>query len=99
MKQTLRAAFVVACYLIVTLAGYVAFRGFPDQSARAWLQFSSFYVLSVVYPAIWRARHVRALKRLELENAPGLLRFVWAPVIVGGTAFLIVLNLLTRARG
>lgn len=98
MRRSVPVAVLVACYGGMTLAGYLAFRRFPDQSTRAWLQFVSLYVLTVLYPVIWRAQHQRVLRRRGLADDAELQAYTWAPVVVGGTGFLIVLTLLVLAN-
>jgi len=98
-RAWLPVALATASVAALTLAGFGAFRRFPNQSPVAWLQFGSFYILTVLYPMVWKVQHARVLTRRGLGGDRELRAFAWAPVVVGGTGFLIALTLLAGARG
>ena len=99
MKNWLLAALLVVNYVVATLITYTTYRGYPDHSAVARVQWVLFYLVTVVYPIGWTAQHLRIIRRLGLEDANKLRRLAWAPVIVGGTSLLVGLSLLVRLRG
>jgi len=87
-------ALLVVIYVAATALTYVTFRRYPDRTGVAAVQWLLFYVVTVVYPAVWTIQEVRLLRKLRLEESQALRRYAWAPVIVGGTSLLIGLSLL-----
>ena len=85
---------VVVIYVAATALTYVTFRRYPDRTGVAAVQWLLFYVVTVVYPAVWTIQELRLLRKLRLEESQALRRYAWAPVIVGGTSLLIGLSLL-----
>jgi hypothetical protein len=81
-------------YVTATGLTYVTFRRYPDHSGAAAMQWLLFYVVTVIYPAVWTVQELRLLRKLGLEHSQVLRRYAWAPVIVGGTSLLLGLSLL-----
>jgi hypothetical protein len=94
MRSRLMIAFLVVIYVAATALTYVTFTRYPDRTGVAAVQWLLFYVVTVVYPAVWTLQEVRLLRKLRLEESQALRRYAWAPVIVGGTSLLIGLSLL-----
>jgi len=94
MRSRLMIALLVVIYVAATALTYVTFRRYPDRTGVAAVQWLLFYVVTVVYPAVWTIQEVRLLRKLRLEESQALRRYAWAPVIVGGTSLLIGLSLL-----
>lgn len=85
---------LVIIYVIASALTYVTFRRYPDRTGVAAVQWLLFYVVTVVYPAVWTIQELRLLRTLSLDEVQALRRYAWAPVIVGGTSLLIGLSLL-----
>ena len=94
MRSRLMIALLVVIYVAATALTYVTFRRYPNRTGVAAVQWLLFYVVTVVYPAVWTIQEVRLLRKLRLEESQALRRYAWAPVIVGGTSLLIGLSLL-----
>jgi len=87
-------ACLVVIYAMASGLSYVTFRRYPDHSGTAAVQWLLFYIVTVVYPLIWTVQNLRLVRKLGLDHSQPLRRFVWAPVIVGGTSLLTGLSLL-----
>ena len=98
MKSSFLAVLLIVNYVVASLITYTTFRGYPDHSAVATVQWLLFYLVTVIYPIGWTALQLRVIRKLGLEETRALRRFAWAPVIVGGTSLLIGLSLLIRLR-
>jgi len=85
---------LVIIYVIASALTYVTFRRYPDRTGVAAVQWLLFYVVTVVYPAVWTIQELRLLRTLSIDEVQALRRYAWAPVIVGGTSLLIGLSLL-----
>ena len=85
---------LVAIYAAASGLTYVTFRRYPDHSGAAATEWLLFYVVTVIYPAVWTVQELRLLRKLGLEHSQALRRYAWAPVIVGGTSLLVGLSLL-----
>ena len=85
---------LVVMYVTASALTYVTFRRYPDRTGVAAVQWLLFYVVTVVYPAVWTIQELRLLRTLRPEESQALRRYAWAPVIVGGTSLLIGLSLL-----
>ena len=85
---------LVIIYVIASALTYVTFRRYPDRTGVAAVQWLLFYVVTVVYPAVWTIQELRLLRTLSIDEVQTLRRYAWAPVIVGGTSLLIGLSLL-----
>ena len=94
MRRRLVIAFLAVMYVTASALIYATFRRYPDPTGVAATQWLLFYVVTIVYPAVWTFQQLRLLKKLGLEHTQALQRYAWAPVIVGGTCLLIGLSLL-----
>jgi len=94
MRGRIAIAFLAVMYVTASALVYATFRRYPDPSGVAATQWLLFYVVTVVYPAVWTFQQLRLLRKLGLEPSRALQRHAWAPVIVGGTSLLIGLSLL-----
>ena len=94
MKKTMTIALLVVIFVMASALTYVTFRRYPDQSGMATVQWLLFYIVTVVYPAIWTAQNLRLVRKLGLDQSHQLRRYAWAPVIVGGTSLITGLSLL-----
>jgi hypothetical protein len=95
MKKKLAIAFLLAMYVMASALTYVTFRRYPDHSGAAVLQWLLFYIVTAVYPPIWTLQTLRLVRKLGFDHSEPLRRSAWAPVIVGGTALLTGLGLLS----
>jgi hypothetical protein len=95
MKKKLAIAFLVVIYVMASGLTYVTFRKYPDHSGAAALQWLLFYIATAVYPPIWTFQNLRLLQKMGLDQSQPLRRHAWAPFIVGGTALLTGLGLLS----
>jgi hypothetical protein len=94
MIRRLRISFLVVGYIAATALTYVTFRRYPDQSGIAAAQWLLFYIVTVIYPAVWTIQELRLLRKLGLADSHPLRRHAWAPVIVGTTSLIAGLALL-----
>ncbi len=94
MRNTLMLLLLAIIYVIASALTFVTFRRYPDRTGVAAVQWLLFYVVTVVYPAIWTIQELRLLRTVSIHEARALRRYAWAPVIVGGTSLLIGLSLL-----
>jgi hypothetical protein len=94
MRNSLALTLLAFVYIGATALTYVTFRRYPDQSGTAMTQWLLFYVVTILYPIVWTVQELRLLRKLGLEQSHPLRRYVWAPVIVGGTSLLTGLSLL-----
>ena len=94
MRNRIVIPLLVVIYATASALTYVTFRKYPDPSGVAATQWLLFYVVTVIYPAVWTTQELRVLRKLGLEQSQALRRYAWAPVIVGGTSLLIGLSLL-----
>ena len=94
MTSKLVIPLLAVIYVAASALTYVTFRRYPDPTGVAATQWLLFYVVTVVYPAVWTIQELRLLRKLGLEQSKPLRRYAWAPVIVGGTSLLIGLSLL-----
>jgi len=95
MSRRIVIPLLASVYLMAGGLTYVTFRRYPDHSGAVVAQWLLFYVVTVIYPAIWTLQHLRLLRKLGLEQSQPLRRYAWAPVIVGGTSLLLGLSLLS----
>src|SRR5262245_16694849 len=93
MRSRLVIFLLVVMYVTASALTYVTFRRYPDRTGVAAVQWFLFYVVTVVYPAVWTVQGLRLLRKLRLDDSQVLRRYAWAPVIVGGTSLLIGLSL------
>jgi hypothetical protein len=82
-------------YIAATALTYVTFRRYPDQSGMAASQWLLFYIVTVIYPAVWTVQELRLLRKLGLQDSIPLRRHAYAPVIVGVTCLIAALTLLS----
>jgi|SRR4026208_14225 hypothetical protein len=94
MRSKFMILLLVIIYVIASALTYVTFRRYPDRTGVAAVQWLLFYVVTVVYPAVWTIQELRLLRTLSIDEVQALRRYAWAPVIVGGTSLLIGLSLL-----
>ena len=94
MTSKLVIPLLAVIYVAASALTYVTFRRYPDRTGVAAVQWLLFYVVTVVYPAVWTIQELRLLRTLSIDEVQALRRYAWAPVIVGGTSLLIGLSLL-----
>ena len=60
---------LVVIYAAASGLTYVTFRRYPDPSGVAATQWLLFYVVTVLYPAVWTIQELRLLRKLGLEQS------------------------------
>lgn len=94
MTRKIVIPLLAVVYVMATVLTYVTFRRYPSPSGVTATKWLLFYVVTVVYPAVWTLQELRLLRTLGLEHSEVLRRYAWAPVIVGATSLIMGLSLL-----
>jgi hypothetical protein len=88
MRSKIMVPLLAVSYVAATALTYLTFRRYPDQSSAAAMQWLLFYVVTVIYPAVWTMQELRLLRKLGLQDSDPLVRHSWAPVIVGASCWI-----------